>query len=123
MKRYTFRVGDRQQHGIELHVASVAEKMEDAVRLAQEQLYEQLDTNDRFKVDLDFGLQAHVEVNVKNITEDNLVSIETLYPLPAPAVQLALDLQDEPTRDEMNDFMEYLRPGRLTLVPLADAIA
>ena len=82
MNRYTFRLGSRDKTGLELHFRVSAELVSDAIRLGREQLREQFDEQELFTVELDWGLEGKLIIDLTQICEDNLISVEPVKGFP-----------------------------------------
>jgi hypothetical protein len=79
MNTYRFEIGNHQLTGLSFQFPVMADTPEDAVRLAREQLYEQMTQIANYSylhVDLDFGLNpGKIVVDTSFITEDCIKSI------------------------------------------------
>ena len=117
MKRYTFLLGNSKD-GLELRLSVSAHDTADAVKLGRAQLFEQLDSDNKLPIQMQWGLKGQLDINLNAINEDSLVSIEPIKD--HPAIQLNLDMADprELQPDEELNHVLFV-PGGMSYVPLS----
>jgi len=118
MNKYTFRLGNKKECGLELLFAVVADDLIDGIRLGREQLYEQMDENNRLNLDLKWGLMGTLATDLAMISEASLVNIEPVLEA-SPATQIPMDLRPAMEMSEL--FQSSYGLGLIPLDPQPQA--